>query len=185
MIIVTEVNFFLEDLLVLQEKPEKKISVISRRVAEFAARGWSPKEISEEVGITKARISQILSKEEVWNYVTDIIRSTFSEGDRILSFLYRKTMMGLDQDLSSVDADVRKNAREQVLKVWGYGRDKSLSDEDKPRVSLVQQFFGGGGGQKIIQTMDDIILQSRKDRGLDISSKEEIIEVEEVEEELE
>jgi hypothetical protein len=166
------------------EEKKKKLSSLYRRIAELSARGWSHQEISEEVGRTQSRISQILTRDDVWDYVTSIIRSTFSEGDRILSTLYKKTMVGLDQDVSSPDPDIRKNAREQVLKVWGYGRDKSLSDEDKPRVSLVQQFFGSGSGQKTIQTMDDVILQSRKERGLDISDKEEVIEIEEVEDEM-
>ncbi len=151
--------------------PKKRkgfLSVKYRKIASLAVRGWSPTEIANEVGVKPERISLILERDDVWEYVLDEIRGLFSEGDRILSSLYKKTMISLDEDLSSKDPNVRKSAREQVLRLCGKNQSS-----DGSNVSLVQQFFGGGEGSKpLIQSMDEIILQKRKERGLKTEVKD-------------
>lgn len=149
---------------------KKKLPYRYLIIAEMASRGWSPEEIAKEVGRKTITIYNILKRDDVWEYIAETIRSTFSEGDRILAYLYKKSLKGLDDDLSSPDSDVRKNAREQVFKQWGYGRDKLVSDGDSSsrQISLFQQIFLGreSGGGHIIESMDDIILKKRKERGL-------------------
>jgi len=146
------------------------------RIAEMAARGWSPEDIAREVDRSPARIYAILKSDEVWEYMKDIIRDTFSEGDRILAYLYKKAMKGLDLDLTSSDPAVRQAARADIFKQWGYGRDKVVSNGEKAHISLFQQIFMGKEGAptgSIIESIDDIILQKRKERGLPLEPPED------------
>ena len=154
----------------------KKLSVRNMRIAELAARGWSPEEIAREVGRSRERIYEILKTDDVWEYIKDVIRDTFSEGDRILAYLYKKAMKGLDIDLSSSDPEVRQAARADIFKQWGYGRDKVVSSGEKAHISLFQQIFMGREGAptgSIIESIDDIILQKRKERGLPLEPEDE------------
>lgn len=147
------------------------LSVKYRKIASLAVRGWSPVEIGRDVGVRPERISIILERDDVWEFVLEEIRGLFSEGDRILASLYKKAMIGLDEDMSSTDPSVRRSAREQVLKLWGFGKNQPQDGEKN--VSLIQQFFGGGveGTKPLIQSMDEIILQKRKERGLKTEDK--------------
>ena len=147
------------------------LGVKYRKIAALAVRGWSPVEIGKEVGVRPERISIILERDDVWESVIEEIRGLFSEGDRILASLYKKAMKGLDEDMSSTDPAVRRSAREQVLKLWGYGKNQPQDGEKS--ISLIQQFFGGGveGAKPLIQSMDEIILQKRKERGLKTENK--------------
>jgi hypothetical protein len=146
----------------------KKLSPINMRIAEMAARGFSPEQIAHDVGRTRARVYEILKTDEVWEEVKDRIRDTFSEGDRVLAYLYKKAMLGLDTDLSSTDPEIRKAARADIFRQWGYGRDKG-GEGERTSISLFQQIFTGRAGTStgsVVQSIDDLILQKRKDRGL-------------------
>jgi hypothetical protein len=65
----------------------------------------------------------------------------------------------------SDDPDVRKNSREQLFKLWGY--PKGGETEGGTHYNIVQQFFQRGSGS-IVKSMDEIILQKRRERGLPI-----------------
>jgi hypothetical protein len=143
-----------------------KLSIKYRKIAEMASRGWSVSLIAKEVGLTENRVYVILKEnDQVWEYINQIIKDTFSEGDRILAALYKKAMIGIDEDLSSGDADVRIKTREQILKLWS-SLSKAGEEGSGPQFNLIQQFFSGGKGTGIVQSMDEIILQKRKERGL-------------------
>ena len=60
---------------------------------------------------------------------------------------------------------------DKILKLWGYGKNQPQDGEKS--ISLIQQFFGGGveGAKPLIQSMDEIILQKRKERGLKTENK--------------
>lgn len=144
------------------KKRRGKLAVKYRQVAELAARGWSVNQIGKQVGVRPERVSIILEKDEVWEYVLEIIKNLFSEGDRILASLYKKALEGLDMDLSNPSPEIRRQAREQV-RIWCMGKSQ---EKGGPVVGIVQQFFGAGNGKSIVQSMDEIILQKRKERGL-------------------
>ena len=146
-------------------------------IAERAARGWSPEQIAEakEVNLTRDRVYNILKREDVWEEVKWIIRDTFSEGDRMLASLYKRSLQTLDDDLNSIHPDVRASARADVLKLTREKVVQMGEDGEKPRsVSFIQQIFTGSEGEgskrrssNLIHSMDDVILQKRKERGLD------------------
>jgi len=156
------------------EPPKRKLRPVEIKIAEMAARGWTPEEIAKEVHRSRERVYLILKTEEVWDYMKGIIRDTFSEGDRILVLLYKKAMKGLDDDLQSSDPDVRKVARDQVLKTV-LSKIGALTEGEKTQVNLFQFMGGGkeGSGQSLIQSMDDIILQKRKERGLSLNDEDD------------
>jgi hypothetical protein len=158
-------------------EPKKKrgsLSIRYRRIAEMAARGWSPEEIAKEVKLRQDTVYEILKTDEVWEYVKEVIKDIFSEGDRILAFLYKKSLKGLDDDLLSDNADVRKSAREQVLKFLV--RDGG----EKSHISFIQQVYNTKGGESsVIESIDDLILQKRKERGLPTENGTDEIEMEE------
>ena len=165
----TKEGNFSSDLLpaVVEKKRKGILSVRYRKIASLAVRGWSPVEIGREMGLRPERVTVILERDDVWQFVIEEIRGLFSEGDRMIASLYKKAMVTLDEDLSSADPNIRKAAREQVLRLWGYGKNQP-QDGERPNVSIVQQFLGGaeGGSKPLIQSMDEIILQKRKERGL-------------------
>jgi len=152
--------------------PRRKLRPVEVKIAEMAARGWSPEEIAQEVHRTRDRVYNILKTDEVWDYMKGIIRDTFSEGDRILVLLYKKAMKGLDDDLSSSNPDVRKAARDQVLKTV-LSKIGALTDGERTQINFFQFMGGSKEGPGLIETMDDIILQKRKERGLPADDEDE------------
>lgn len=159
--VITEENL---PAIVETKKRRGSLSIRNRRIAEMAARGWSPEEIAKEVKLRQDRVYEILKTDEVWEFVKDIIKNIFSEGDRVLAFLYKKALKGLDDDLLSNDADIRKSAREQVLKFLV--RDGG----EKSHISFIQQVYTNKGepGGSVVESIDDLILQKRKERGLSV-----------------
>ena len=170
-------------LLPLESK-KGKTAVVYLRIAQMAVRGFSTDQISEETGLSIARINKLLrSNKQIWDYITRQIQATFSEGDRILPQLYKKALISLDEELSSPSADVRQKARAQVFEMLKAMQMVKSTDEDSEdkRTIIFQQFFGTKSPiSGKIKSMDDLIIQKRKERGLSTEVVE--AEVEEGEE---
>jgi len=132
-----------------------------KKIAELASRGWTAEMISKEVGLKKTRIFRILKRDDVCQYVLEIVNEKFKEGDKILGWLYAKAMRRLDENLDSPIPSVRENAIEKVLKCYGYNQGEGKVP------SIIQQIFTQGG-PGIVQSIDDLIIQKRLERGLSI-----------------
>lgn len=146
------------------------IKILYRRIAELAARGYSAEQIAREVNRSVMRVRMILDKPEIYEEIKNIVKERFEEGDRLLSYLYKKALKELDVALDSDNFEIKDRAIEKVLKMMGYGK----TPEGGVRVF---QFFGQGSNKGFIESIDDLILQKRKERGLleydNIESKEE------------
>lgn len=138
-----------------------KRAIKYKKIAELASRGWTAEMISKEVGLKPARIFRILKREDVNNYVLEIISEKFKEGDKILGWLYAKSMRALDDDISSSNPEVREKAIEKVLKCYGYNQGEGKVP------SIIQQIFTQGG-PGIVQDIDALIIQKRLERGLPV-----------------
>jgi hypothetical protein len=156
------------------EMRKGKTAVVYLRLANMAIRGYSTNQIADELGLDEHRVTKLLKdNKQIWDYIQRHLEATFSEGDRILAYLYKKAMMSLDDELSSGSADVRQKAREQVfdmLKIMGMGRTNDKEGEVHDNRSVIfNQFFGGNKSpiSGKIQSMDDLILMKRKERGLE------------------
>jgi hypothetical protein len=183
-------------LLPLEAK-RGKMAVQYLKIAQMAVRGFSMEQIADEVKVPVARVSKLLrTNNQIWDFISRAIQETFSEGDRILAYLYKKSMMSLDDELSSPSPDIRQKARSQIfemLKAMQMTRGSAEEGGGQDNRSIIfNQFFGSSkvaSGSKI-KSMDDLILQKRRERGLEteaelVQSEEEIVEDEdeEIEEE--
>ena len=156
------------------EMRKGKTAVVYLRLANMAIRGYSTQQIADELDIDEHRVTKLLKEnKQIWDYIQRHLEATFSEGDRILAYLYKKAMMSLDDELSSQSADVRQKAREQIfnmLKIMGMGRTNDKEGEVHDNRSIIfNQFFGGTKSpiSGKIHSMDDLILMKRKERGLE------------------
>jgi len=145
---------------------KRRLSVKYRLIAEKAARGFNPEMIAKDNNLSVAQVYKALKKDEVWEHIAEIIKEIFSEGDRLLANLFKKGLISLDTDLISDDPDVRKNTREQLFKLWGYS--KGGESEGGTHHNIIQQFFQAKGSGGVVKSMDEIILEKRKERGLSI-----------------
>lgn len=139
-----------------------------KQVGELASRGWTASMIAKSVGLSEIRILRILRREDVCKYVLEVISSKFQEGDKVLGWLYAKSMKMLDEDISSSNRDVREKAIDKVLKCYGYNQGEGKVP------SIIQQIFTQGG-PGIVQDIDALIIAKRLERGLPM--EEEPVEV--------
>src|SRR4030042_4970835 len=142
-------------------KKKGKLSLKYRTIAEYAARGYSVELIAERIGITKGKVYNILETNElVWEEINRILTNIFADGDRMIANLRIKALKKLDDQLDSLNGDLRDKAIEKILKCSDYSKGDLKG--------AVIQFFGPGGKSEAsgIQSIDDIILQKRKERGL-------------------
>jgi hypothetical protein len=148
-----------------KEEPKKgKLSLRYRLIAEHAARGYPIEIIASKVNLTETTVYRILNENaQVWAEVNRIIENIFSEGDRILAGLYRKAMVKLDEQLEDPDVNIRDKAIEKILKCYGF----------KGEQPSILQFIGGGKGPTGVETIDDIIIRKRKERGLPVEDPDE------------
>lgn len=157
------------------KKPVKKgkLSLKYKTVAEFAARGYPVEIIAQRVNMTVSNIYRILETNElVWQEMNIIQKRIFAEEDRFLRRLRDKALKKLEQRLD--DPDTEADAILKILTTTG-----KTTEKGKPQIV---QFFGGGqGGGPIEQTIDQIILQRRKERGLDGAKLEKPSEPDELE----
>lgn len=154
----------LPDVIDVQSSPIKKIgtgakAVKMKKLAELMARGWNVPQIAKELQLSTQHVYRLLNRPEVCSEVNEIVSEKFKDGDRLLSFLYKKAMIKLDEDMESSIPEIRQEAIEKVLKCVGYPKSKD-------GLTINQQINTGGGNVGLIQDIDSIILQKRKERGL-------------------
>lgn len=155
------------DLIVTSPK-RGKLSLKYRTIAEYAARGYSPRMISKIVGMRSDWIRQILEHNEaVQEHIGQILNDLFQEGDMLLVHLYKKALEKLDSEMESTDPEIRHKAIEKVLRQAMASAGKG----EEGSKTLIAQFFGGtqgsgGSGGVGVESMDEVILRKRKERGL-------------------
>jgi hypothetical protein len=149
-----------------------KLTLRHKTIAEYAARGYPPKMIAKIVGMKTDSVRDVLEKNElVGEYINQILSDLFQEGDMLLVNLYKKALVKLDSEMESPDADIRHKAIEKVLKQAMITAGKGGGEEGGSK-TLIAQFFGGsqgsgGSGGIGVESMDEVILRKRKERGLE------------------
>ena len=159
-----------DDLEIPVKQKKGKLTLRYKTIAEYAARGYPPEMIGKVVGLKSNTIRKILeNNDEVWTYINEILSGLFREGDMLLIHLYKKALLKLDTEMESGDSDTRHKAIEKVLKQAMIAAGKG--GEEGGNKTLIAQFFGGaqgsgGSGGVGVESMDEIILRRRKERGL-------------------
>jgi AcrR family transcriptional regulator len=134
-----------------------------RTIAALIARGFSVKYVAKKLKISESRIYHLLSdKNSLVNAeINSILKDLFAGNDRRLVNLYDKVLEKLDAMLSSSDKEKQSRAIDRIIKIY-------LTRSAKNAVTI-QQYFGiqtqeEKEGHR--ETMDEIILRMRKERGL-------------------
>jgi hypothetical protein len=150
---------YAEDESPTKLKKRGVMSVKYRMLAEMVARSYPINVIAQELHMKETTVYRILEKnEEVWDVINDVINSIFAEGDRLLASLRTKALIKLDEQLNSTDEGVRDKAIDKILKITDYKK------EGGDRTAI---FIGAGGkSQQGIESVDEMILRMRKERGL-------------------
>ena len=138
------------------------LSLRHRLIAEFASRGYPPAIIAKELKISLRRTYLILRKNTlVHDEIRRIVSEKFSEAEKMLGYLFVKALSKIDADMESADFAQRDKAIDRVLKMYSNAR----AGGDKP--TSINQFFNTGGGN-VIQDIDALIIQKRRERGLEL-----------------
>ncbi len=147
------------------------LSLRHQMIAEFASRGYPPAVIARELKISVKRVYLILRTNTlVHNEIRRIVSEKFSEAEKMLGYLFVKALSKIDVDMESADDDKRDKAIDRVLKIYSGAR----AGGEQP--TSINQFFNTGGGNVNIQDIDALIIQKRRDRGLEpplIENKDE------------
>ena len=149
---------------IIDNKIKGKTKAKHRMIAELIARGFSVKEVAQQVNLSESQISHLLGDKEsfVNTEISRILSNLFTENDRHLIDLYRRALQKLDNILSSSDEEKQFRAIDKIIKIF-------LTRSAKNGVTI-QQYFGvesqeeEGGEPKSI---DEFIIRRRKERGLD------------------
>jgi len=129
------------------------------KIAALIARGDSVKDIAKKVNMSESRIYHLLSEKDsfVNAEINRILNELFASNDRHLINIYRKALLKLDAMLSSSDEENQYRAIDRIIKIYFTRTAKN---------AIIQQYFGGQPQtEKPEPSMDEIILQKRKERG--------------------
>jgi plasmid maintenance system antidote protein VapI len=137
-----------------------------KNIAALIARGFSVKYVAKKLKISEDRIYHLLSDRNslVNAEINRFLNETFGASDRRLVNLYDKALQKLDAMLSSSDEETQCRAIDRIIKIY-------LARSAKNAVTI-QQYFGiqsQEGGDDNIESIDEVILRRRKERGLDRS----------------
>jgi hypothetical protein len=141
---------------------KKKLPLKHRMIAELAARCYPIDLIAKQVGLKPKRVYQLLDKSvEIWEEIDRIIKDLFSEGDRMLANLRINALKRLDDHIIDTNKNISLAAIEKVLKVYDYSKGEG------PKQAIMNFYGQGGKGSTLgVESMDDFILNRRKERGL-------------------
>jgi AcrR family transcriptional regulator len=132
-------------------------------IAELIAHGFAPKDVAKKVNLSESQIYHLLSDKDSFVNVETfrILNDLFAENDRHLIDLLSKALQKLDNMLSSSDEEKQFRAIDRIIKIF-------LSRSAKNPVSI-QQYFGiqtQDEKESQLNSVDELILQMRKERGL-------------------
>jgi AcrR family transcriptional regulator len=158
-------------------KIKGKIKAKHTLVAALIARGFPVKDVAQQVNLSESQIYHLLSDKDsfVNAEIFRILSELFADNDRHLINLYSKALQKLDNMLSSSDEEKQFRAIDRIIKTY-------LSRSAKNAVTI-QQYFGIESQEEKegeVESIDDFILQRRKDRGLTEHEHDDEKEEEEV-----
>lgn len=128
-------------------------------IAALIARGFSVKDVAQKVNLSESQIYHLLSDKDsfVNAEIFRMLSELFAENDRHLIDLFSKALQKLDNMLSSSDEEKQFRAIDRIIKIF-------LARSAKNAVTI-QQYFGIES-QEEKETVDEMILRMRKERGL-------------------
>ncbi|OGM09287.1 hypothetical protein A2Z67_05090 [Candidatus Woesebacteria bacterium RBG_13_36_22] len=137
------------------------LSLRYQMIAEYASRGYPPGIIARDLRINVKRVYHILRTNKlVHEEIRRIISERFSESEKMLGYLFIKALSKIDFDMESANIEQRDKAIDRVIKMYGNMKAGGLQPTN------INQFFNMGGGD-VVQDIDALILQKRRDRGLE------------------
>lgn len=128
-------------------------------IAALIARGFPVKDVAQQVNLSESQIYHLLSDKDsfVNAEIFRILSELFTENDRHLIDLYNKALQKLDNMLSSSDEEKQFRAIDRIIRIF-------LARSAKNAVTIKQYF--GIESQEEKETIDEMILRMRKERGL-------------------
>jgi AcrR family transcriptional regulator len=128
-------------------------------IAALIARGFPVKDVAQEVNLSESQIYHLLSDKDsfVNAEIFRILSELFTENDRHLVDLYKKVLQKLDNMLLSSDEEKQSRAIDRIIRIF-------LARSARNPVTI-QQYFGIES-QEEKETIDQMILRMRKERGL-------------------
>ena len=136
------------------------------KIAALIARGDSVKDVAKKVNMSESRIYHLLSEKDsfIKAEISRILNELFASNDRYLINIFRKVLLKLDTMLSSSDEEKQYRAIDRIIKTYFTRTAKN---------AIIQQYFSGQPQPQQEETLDDIIRENRKERGLPIPNYDE------------
>lgn len=130
-----------------------------KTIAAMIARGFSVKYVAKKLKMSESRIYHLFSDRNslVNAEIYRILSEVFGASDRRLINLYDKALQKLDAMLSSPDEEKQCRAIDRIIKMY-------FARSSKHAVTI-QQYFGTESEEEK-ETVDEMILRMRKERGL-------------------
>lgn len=140
-------------------KIKGKIKAKHTMIAALIARGFPVKDVAQQVNLSESQIYHLLSHKDsfVNAEIFRILSELFTENDRHLIDLYNKTLQKLDKMLSGSDEEKQFRAIDRIIRIF-------LARSAKNPVTI-QQYLGIES-QEEKETVDEMLLRMRKERGL-------------------
>jgi len=137
--------------------------VRQRTIAALIARGFSVKHVAKKLKMSESRIYHLLSDKDsfVNAEINRILNELFAGNDRRLVNLYNKALQKLDAMLSSSDEEKQFRAIDRIIRIY-------LARSAKNAVTI-KQYFGIESQEEEQgkrETMDEMIIRMRRERGL-------------------
>jgi len=141
------------------QKVKGKTKAKHTMIAALIARGFAVKDVAQEVRLSESQIYHLLSDKDsfVNAEILRILSELFTENDRHLIDLYKKALQILDNMLLSSDEAKQFRAIDRIIRIF-------LARSARNPVTI-QQYFGIES-QEERETIDQMILRMRKERGL-------------------
>jgi len=138
-----------------------------KTIAALIARGFSVKYVAKKLKMSESHIYHLFSEKDslVNAEINRILNEAFAASDRRLVNLYDKALKKLDALLSSSDEEKQFRAIDRIIRIY-------LTRSAKNAVTI-QQYFGIKSQEEKAETLDEIILRMRKERGLQLVEEEE------------
>jgi hypothetical protein len=144
------------------DRVKGRIKTKHKKVAFLLSMGYPVSIVAKETGLSESRIYHLLSdKDSFVNFeINRILNETLRTRDLLLGNLYFSILRHLDKMLESSDVKERDEAIDQIINLV-------LARRARNGHPLISQYFSvQSQGQGSSESIDDLIIRKRRERGL-------------------
>lgn len=145
------------------DRVKGRVKTKHKKVAFLLSMGYPVSIVAKETGLSESRIYHLLSDKDsfVNSEINRILNETLRTRDLLLGNLYHNILRHLDRMLESGDVKERDEAIDQIINLV-------MGKRTRNGHPLISQYFSvqSQGKQGSPESIDDLIIRKRRERGL-------------------